>query len=595
MGINLNPPAEPDFSGIFKLGMKADSPCMATFFIHIKQEGITMNNSPEQHKKVRKKKYPNPGVLLLFFFFLQWIPISQAGTYFGDNNSAYTGNFPVLAAPGKVVDTTAQSEQWPEDDPMTYDVDARAALGTASALIDRYLQHALTSLRLIAGNPATRSGIWPEIRPGLLTLRKAIPGAVLYIEPDGGYYSVDEGYTGLNLSDRDYFNALFSGEEIHGSLIYSRSTGKQSVLMAVPVYEGEEVTGAVAISIFLDDFQQLISDALNLDDDYLWYVLDQEGTTVLHPRTDFVFMNPTAEGSPSLRHAVETILDRSHGYTSYIFAGRNTHILFTQVPFNDWRVILGKIGERSDDHYMPEASEILVNLKETLAGELSRMDQELDEAVASFNGQIPAEHVVRDTFRRLYQDNPYIVKCALIDAEGVRMHVEPSEFHPSEGSHIRNQEDYFLMQKNKAPMLSSSFLSAEGFDAVSLQHPIIDGDGEFHGSVSLLIRPDVMVEELATPYIAETMYEPWIMEPEGRIIFDKALEGTGRMLFLDYRDEGPQSLLELGDAIAEKSQGAGDYIYRHPEDDHRMVRMAIWDTIHLHDARWRVIISYAPY
>ncbi len=555
-----------------------------------------MKNSPTQHKEVQKKNHLNLRVILLLIFCFQWIPLSHAGLSSTENeNKAPTGIFEGFSAPGKEVDTTVHADQWPDNDPMTYDIDARAALGTASALIDRYLQHALTSLRLIAGSPATRSGIWPEIRPGLITLRDAIPGAALYIEPDGGYYSVDDGYTGLNLSDREYFSSLFSGEEIHGSLIYSRSTGKQSVLMAVPVFEGEEITGAVAISIFLDEFQQLISNALNLDDDYLWYVLDEEGTTVLHPRTDFVFMNPTEEGSPSLRHAVETMKAHSHGYTSYIFAGRNTHILFSQVPFNNWRVILGKIGERSDDHYMPEASEILENLRQTFSEELRRMDRQLDDAVTSFNGQIPPEHVARDTFRRLYQDNPYIVTCALIDTDGVLVYVEPSEFHPSEGAHIRDQENYFLMQKNRAPMLSNSFLSVEGFDAVSLQHPIIDDDGAFHGSVSLLIRPDVMIEELATPYIAETMYEPWIMEPEGRIIFDKAFEGTGRMLFLDYRYEELQSLLELGDAIAGNPSGTGDYVYQDPESDQRMVRMAVWDTIRLHDARWRLIISYAPY
>lgn len=555
-----------------------------------------MKNSPKYYKKVRKNAHPNRMILLLLVFCFQWVPLSHAGFSSTENNiQANADTFNGFYAPAKEVDTTAHNDPWPEDEPMTYDIDARAALGTATVLIDRYLQHALTSLRLIAGSPATRSGIWPEIRPGLMTLRNAIPGAALYIEPDGGYYSVDGGYTEFNLSDREYFNALFKGAEIHGSLIYSRSTGKQSVLMAVPVFEGEEVTGAVAISIFLDEFQQLISNALNLDDDYLWYVLDEEGTTVLHPRTDFVFMNPTEEGSPSLRHAVETMMAHSKGYTSYIFAGRNTHILFNQVPFNNWRVILGKIGKRSEDHYMPEASEILDNLRQTLSEELHRMDRQLDDAVTSFNGQIPPEHVVRDTFSKLYEDNPYIVTCALIDTNGVLVYVEPPEFHPSEGANIRDQENYFLMQKNKAPMLSNSFLSVEGFDAVSLQHPIIDSDGKFHGSVSLLIRPEVMVEELATPYIAETIYEPWIMEPEGRIIFDKAFEGTGKMLFLDYRYEELQSLLELGDEIAENPNGTGDYVYQDPGSGDRMVRLAVWDTIRLHNARWRLIISYAPY
>ncbi len=481
------------------------------------------------------------------------------------------------------------------NEPYFYDIDARAAVGASATIIERYLQHALTSLRLIAATPTTRSGIWPEIRPAMQTLCNAIPGAALYIQPDGGYYSVEQGYTGLNLSDREYFAPLFKGQEVHGSLIYSRSTGKKSVLLAVPSMENGEVTGAVALSIFLDDFQQLISDALDLPPEYLWYVLNEEGNTVLHPRTDFVFMSPAEQGSPSMINAVEAITTQDEGYTSYIFGGRNTHILFKKIPFNNWRMIIGKIGERVEDGYMPEAYDILSSLHETISVKLREMDNNLDKMVATFNGHLPPEHVARNSFRRLYENNPYVISCALIDPEGQIVFAEPSDFHPSEGQNIRDQENFFMMQKNKAPMLSNSFLAIEGFDAVSLHHPIIDEQGEFHGSVSLLIRPEIMIEELSTPFVAETHYEPWIMETDGRIIFDKSFDGTGRMLFLDYRFEEMQDLLALGDKISENKNGQGEYVFIDQKKGERIVKMAVWDTITLHNTQWRLIVSYTPY
>ncbi len=480
-------------------------------------------------------------------------------------------------------------------EPYFYELDARAAAGASATIIERYLQHALTSLRLIAATPTTRSGIWPEIRPALQTLCNAIPGAALFIQPDGGYYNVEQGYTGLNLSDRDYFEPLFNGEEIHGSLIYSRSTGKKSVLLAVPSMENGEVTGAVALSIFLDDFQELISDALDLPPEYLWYVLNEEGNTVLHPRTDFVFLSPAEQGSPSMVNAVQTITAEEEGYTSYIFAGRNTHIIFKKIPFNNWRMVLGKIGERVEDEYMPEAYDILSKLSETINTQLREMDNNLDATVASFNGRFPPEHIARNSFRRLYENNPYVISSALIDPKGNIVYAEPSDYHPSEGSDIRDQEAFFVMQKNKAPMLSNSFLAIEGFDAVSLHHPIIDERGEFHGSVSLLIRPEVMIEELSTPYVAETHYEPWVMETDGRIIFDKAFDGTGRMLFLDYRFEEMKDLLALGDKISENKSGQGDYVFIDQNNGERIVKMAVWDTITLHNTQWRLIVSYTPY
>ncbi len=476
-----------------------------------------------------------------------------------------------------------------------FDIDARTTLGATTTLMDRYLSQALTSLRLIAHTPTARSGIWPEIKPKLELLQAAVPGAALYIEPDGGYYSVEQGYTGLNLADREYFPRLFAGEEIHGSLIYSRSTGKQSVIMAVPVSEGDQVTGAVALSIFLDEFQQLISQSLNLPSGYLWYVINEEGNTVLHPRTDFVFMNPAQQGGPSLSKAVETIVSQEQGATTYQFAGRNTHVLFSRLSFNNWRLVIGKIGEELEDAHMPMAYEILQELQTTLSGKLREMDRHLQQTVDGFGGRLPRELVARNALKKLYDQNPYVISCALIDTNGEMMFLEPPDYRPMEGGHIRDHEDHFIMQKNQMPMLSNSYLAGEGFDAVSLKHPIIDEKGNFHGSVSLLIRPEVMIEELATPHIAETIYQPWVMEPEGRILFDKAFGGTGRMLFLDYRFEGYETLLELGDRMAEEKSGQGDYVYIDPENNERVIQIALWDTIELHNTQWRLVISYPPY
>ncbi len=477
----------------------------------------------------------------------------------------------------------------------SWDIDARTTLGATVKLTEQYLKHALDALRLIAASPSTRSGIWPEILPSMYTLREGIPGAALYIEPDGNYYSVAHGYTRINLSDRDYFEALFNGEEIHGSLIYSRSTGKQSVFMAVPVFEGEEVTGAVALSIFVDEFQQLIADALQLPPGYLWYVLDEHAYTVLHPRRDFVFMNPAKQGSPSLSVAIDDIMAAEKGSTSYVYGGRDTHILFQKLDFNDWRVVLGKVGETVEDQYMPVAYDILEKLTESLQQVLTTMDENLDNAIDEFDGSFPPEHIARNVFQELYENNPFVVSCALIDTEGVIVYIEPSDFHASEGQHIRDQENFFTMQKNRAPLLSNSFMAIAGFDAVSLQHPITDEQGNFYGSASILIRPDVMIEELATPFVSETIYEPWVMEPQGRIIFDRAFDGTGKKLFLDYRFEEQKTLLELGDKIAENESGRSDYIFYDDASDQRIVKIAIWDTVQLYDATWRVILSYPPY
>ncbi len=258
-------------------------------------------------------------------------------------------------------------------------------------------------------------------------------------------------------------------------------------------------------------------------------------------------------------------------------------------------MVLGKIGEQIEDEYMPEAYEILTNLHKSISSKLREMDQSLDETVNSYDGRIPPEHIVRNSFRRLYETNPYVVNCALVDKDGNILFAEPSDFHNTEGHNIRDHESFFVMQKNRAPMLSSSYIATEGFDAVSLQHPIIDQNGTYHGSVNLLLRPDVMIEEIIAPIVAETLYEPWFMEPDGRIIFDKTFDGTGRMLFLDYRFEEMKDLLALGDKISDNNSGKSDYVFVDQKNNESVVKMAVWDTITLHNRQWRVIVSYTPY
>ena len=68
------------------------------------------------------------------------------------------------------------------------EVDARATMGVTISLIETYLQQALTSLRLIAASPATRSGIWPEIKPGLETLRNAEQANQALLQVAAGAY-----------------------------------------------------------------------------------------------------------------------------------------------------------------------------------------------------------------------------------------------------------------------------------------------------------------------------------------------------------------------------------------------------------------------
>jgi hypothetical protein len=68
---------------------------------------------------------------------------------------------------------------------------------------------------------------------------------------------------------------------------------------------------------------------------------------------------------------------------------------------------------------------------------------------------------------------------------------------------------------------------------VDLEHPVFSSNGEFEGSVSMLIRPDFLFSSIITPVLQGIPVEAFVMQTDGRILYDEDKEEVGRMLFED--------------------------------------------------------------
>ena len=129
----------------------------------------------------------------------------------------------------------------------------KSTLNVATHYLDTVVVNALASLKLVASTPEAKSGDWNRIKPYLKQLEAGLPGVYSFILPNGNYYTLALDNKNLNLSDRDYFKSLFAGNPVKGFPIYSRSSGKKSALVAVPIVVNNKVTGALGTSIFLDE------------------------------------------------------------------------------------------------------------------------------------------------------------------------------------------------------------------------------------------------------------------------------------------------------------------------------------------------------
>lgn len=211
-------------------------------------------------------------------------------------------------------------------------------LSAFAAYTDLRLGSIERTLEVVASTWAAKSGKWNEARSLLEEYERSEKGIVLwYMLPDGTYYTVDKGRMGMKLSDRDYFPDLASGRKVIGALVVSKSTGRRSAVIAVPVERAGKTVGAVGASVFLDTLAERIGEMLSLDKGASFFALVPDGRTALHSKTDRHFLDPRELGSETLKKAAEEMLARDSGEVSYVYDNASKHAVFTTSKLTGWK------------------------------------------------------------------------------------------------------------------------------------------------------------------------------------------------------------------------------------------------------------------
>ncbi len=468
-----------------------------------------------------------------------------------------------------------------------------AILNAAAHYLDSVFAHAQQSLELIASTPEAQRGDWKVIKPYLQRLAPDLPGVYFFVLPNGNYYSVALDFTNLNLRNRPYFSSLFAGNSVKGFPIYSRSSDQKSALVAVPIVVDNKVVGALGVSIFLDDLVARLEQVMPLPQEYNWFVLNPDATDMLDRDRDYIFMNVLQQGSPSMRDAVTQAMAGESGNIDYELE-RPRRGYYQKLPDMDWWMFLVKI-EGGPIPAPPQLQLSLDRFVPALQDKLNAIDRSLAELIATSHVRVDKEDEIRALLRKLLEENLPIVEAAFIDAKGIIRHIEPPEYINFENMDISTQAHVVAMQKNPLPQLSGGFTAVEQFLAVTIAHPLHDSQKRFVGSISLVIRPELLIEPLLKASTVPEDYELWIMQPDGRIIYDQDREEIGKMLFSAPIYASHESLLELGKTIASTPTGEGSYIFLAPELKKKAIKKAVWQTINLHGREWRVVLAYRPY
>lgn len=244
------------------------------------------------------------------------------------------------ALPGQA--SAARPDQG-RSEPQSFSIDARTMLRTYAAAVDENLSAALTGLAAVAATGDAASGQWARLRGPLSTVSGKVTAnaAIWFARPSGSYYTVQKGLTGLSLADRAYFPRLMAGHDVFGDLVVSKSTGKRSCIVAVPIRSHGHVIGALGASIDLSKLSQWVNTVMALPATMVFYALNAKGETTLHRQTASIFAFPSDMGSPTLEGAVRTMLRSPRGSVTYVYKGTRRTVVFERSAPTGWIFALG--------------------------------------------------------------------------------------------------------------------------------------------------------------------------------------------------------------------------------------------------------------
>ncbi len=205
----------------------------------------------------------------------------------------------------------------------------------------------------------------------------------------------------------------------------------------------------------------------------------------------------------------------------------------------------------------------------------------------------PDPEKTRRLLLKLFQTNTYTVDCAYVDAGGKMVVVAPKQFAKHEGKDISSQPQVAEVRRSRKPVASKVFLSVEGFRAMDYEYPVFSSRKEWMGSVSMLIKPDAMLNRLLGPFAREGA-ELWVLQPDGLVLYAQDAAEIGRNVLSDERYQANESFVEFAQEVCRDTRGEGSFDLMMPGFGKPGIKESTWQTVAQDGLEWRVV-SNAPF
>lgn len=236
------------------------------------------------------------------------------------------------------------------------------------------------------------------------------------------------------------------------------------------------------------------------------------------------------------------------------------------------------------------------------------MNRTLEQAVGAINAELVSVRTVNlDSAERLSPVGlkggeveavlseklialPWAISSVTISSDGIIAVAVPAIFRDIVGRNVKYQDAVRDALETKVPRVSEVFILEEGFSGISQSAPVFSPGGTYIGYTDVTYRPETLIGRAVEPVIAGTTYDIWVVQKDGRVIYDTTQEEIGRNLFSDPAYKSPE-LQAFFSSVVSEPEGRGVYRFWDRNWDRIITKEAVWATAGIDGAEWRVVLT----
>ena len=217
-----------------------------------------------------------------------------------------------------------------------------------SQVVGGWLSGKTNEITIYANTLVAKTMDWNNIEP---YLRKEISTKLdvydhLFIADTSGNYSTTLKRNAGNISDRAYFSQVMEGKIVVSAPIFSKTTGNQISVIAVPIKDAnDKIIGLIGGALNLVKLNKFIENSnINHNDSYS-YIIDKDGMIITYPDKSYIMKQNISIKSnligDSLVKASQKILQNDKGFVQYTHNGVEGINYYSTIPnTDDWKLII---------------------------------------------------------------------------------------------------------------------------------------------------------------------------------------------------------------------------------------------------------------